>query len=346
MTGFYFLWNRIVFEWPNGTASMIPSDDLIREATIPQELNPDFAAGILREYEISDKRKIIEIIEKNSSNFWDEMCNELINSDIYDPKIYAFFSLQKHRTKQQNPMKSMSVFICYSNMVVSNLSRVPVDQTFVDYCELIGESYIIMNYVKKLISWCYDVFPQPLNYIYSVDNEYKERELVLGGFAKDLCNGGSDFDEIPPILDDVKPYLHGKVETERRLSIRFEERHEFIKSIENRDRTFAIEIDYDVPQLSEFHASKIDKNYSDVTKKKAIKPAKNRLIILPRDNVIPPLLQCQFCYEYRLGENLTRRPSIVPWHCQSQDCKKAYKRWQRDLGRKGLTLKKLRESGF
>jgi hypothetical protein len=327
----------ILYPMPDGEILRIPDDEMIAEATIPHPLTPEFACRILNQYTILDKTKILEIIDKNSDNFWEELCTELSSSDVYYPTIYPFFSLQKHRTTQQSPSRSKSVFMGYSDMVVKGLS-LKRDPLLVAYCDLAELDYDAVAYYKFICSWCDGVFPQPLNYIENIDMEYKIREQLPSEFIKDIENSGSTFDNLPGIFKDLKPYLNKREEADRRLDIRFSKRAFFRNSIEQIDRKFAITRDSGKSILSEYHDSKF--------KEKAARENKNRVIILPNDNLTPPLYQCQFCFSYRRGEEQTRKQSITPWHCPMDDCKKAYDRWKKDLTRKGISLETLRQSGF
>jgi hypothetical protein len=337
---FPLLWAHKVF-YVNGECLDIPDDYLIKEATIPQPLDREFACRILEHYEIADNKKVLKILEKNSDNIWNELCSELGKLELYDPKIYAFFSLQKNRTIQKSPLKSLNVFREYSNDVVSCFPT-EVDQVLVQHCKLNGLNHSMLNYYKGLRSWCYAVFPQPLKHKSSIEMEYKRREIQERGFIEDIENGVSTFDNLPKGL---MRYMEGIVETVRRSSIRFSYINAARLTIESIDRDFALLQDSGKSKLCEYHASKFNKNYENVTKHKAnsIRP---RSPIILSGYKLAPLLQCQFCYAYRVEEQTSRSPSSTSWHCQSQDCTKAYKRWQKDLSRKGLTLEKLRESGF
>lgn len=342
-----------VYTMSDGEELSIPDNEMIAEATIPQPLTPEFACRILLQYEIPDKTRTLKIIEKNSNEFWDELCKELVRVEAYDPKIYAYFSLQKHRINNQSPTISRKVFWDYSNMVSYRLSLLPPNPLFTDYCDLAGVDHPSAAYCKGVISWCSSVLPHPLKYIESIDMEYKERERSREEFKKDIENGYSTFDDLPAVSEDLKPYLNKKLETHRRLNIRFQKWAFCRDFFEQIDQKFAITKDSGKSRLSEYHASQFDKAYSGVTKKKATRraeatrKAEDRLIILPSDKAsISPLYQCQFCYSYRLLEKQTRKQSIPPWHCPSHNCKTAYERWKRDLTRKGIGLEALRQSGF
>ena len=320
--------------YPN-TSHEIPSQQMIDEAIIPPVLNSEFALNIISKYEIEDKKELLSIITKNNPDtFWGDITNELSDVVKYNPKLYAFFSLQKYRQTCEYFSRSYDVFRNYSNSTAYFIERIAEDPLLKEICYEIGINCQNTLYAKRVSSYCKNVLPFPLRYIRNVDLDYQTRPIVEGKFREAI----KSTKDIPFPEGKLGEYLNRIEESDRRVEIRFSEYH--------LSRQFLQNLDYSFPQqLEKYHSSRFNLNSANVTHRKnqtrKQKKQEESLIIIPkRENTA--LHQCQFCYGYILDKT----KNVASWHCGQNTCKTAYGSWKKDLLRKTCQLDKLSKLGF
>ena len=341
----------ISYPFTSGTQT-IPSDLMIKEALAMPTLNRDLACRILSRYEIKDRSELDKIIARNSSDLWDEIIEEL-SSGIdtnYCPKLYAYFSLQKHRhLSQPNDPESFNTFVDWSNEVVEIMANYPEDPVLKAFCDRqvdLPYLYDSWEYHRDVISYCAAIFPRPLHYNQTSRLDYEMMPSIMADFNQiadrkrewftpvPTRNNPDEFDENFKRRQRSLAYIEHNCESGNRQIIRFSE-------LEN-SRAWAkmfVEI-YNI-ELNDFKESNQKRILAEIkqdksNQQKRLRPTKKQKTkqstISNIQSIGEPnklLYQCQFCYRYRLDS-----PKRIPaWYCGDLegDCGKAYLAWYDDL---------------
>lgn len=171
-----FTLKTIQFLTPAGIKE-IPSEKMLEEAMSRRPLDLDYALDVLLHNRLELSLNLEETISRNSPGIWSEITEELA-TDIrgnsnhngkYNPKLYAFFSLQKHRINiQTQDSISSASFIGWSNWVVEQMVNIPENLILKEFCSKknamagIGCSYDRHRYHESVWSYCSGVLPRPL----------------------------------------------------------------------------------------------------------------------------------------------------------------------------------------
>lgn len=353
----------------------IPGLRMMEESILQPKLDRDFAKRILNKYEIKDTAELDKILELNNTNtLWEEITAELSSQangeHKYNPKLYAFFSLQKHRLNQVPDLDSDLVFKNWSDSVIRNMVHLPENQILKNFCstKIITPdrdiSYEHIRFHVDVLTYCRNVLPRPLCYPQSHTSDNELMKSMVRNVKKQFAEPDINilFEDIPVIPDDstkkkkekeairkhqrLLSYPRQIEETDRRLDIRFLER------CVSRNWLEKIQLEHHV-NLSKYTESRLSNRVKNIEQDEKNRRAKNknntskkRLIQvigdLPNEIRDEELHQCQFCYKYR-----TEKPKNLPkWHCGEAMCKKAYQDWSDDLRQNGIELEALRLTGF
>ncbi len=320
----------IAFDTSSGV-KYIPSDKMMEEALNFPELNKDFALRILRKFDITDSEKVSELnrtLKRSDSSLWDDLTKELgmaIDADPkisrYNPKLYAYFSLQQYRLAQPNDrdfnlilrQSSDPIFIGWSNRVVERMINHPEYQNL--KLHEYNSSYDDITYLNHLIEYCESVFPHPLKHQQSIKSDYQNR----------ASRGG----------------LYDKQQAELfiRMGMCFSELDEAV----NRAGEWA-----------KTHPHKLQKSRTVRRRdKKNVVTEVNRIIrrgegVKAKDIEVELLCRCWFCGMYRVENRLTDggQPRTIDRCCANPSCERLFDAWSEHIRDRGIGINQLEKLGF
>jgi hypothetical protein len=338
----------------------IPSDLMIKESLVMPVLDRDFACRILSRHEIKDRTQLDEIISRNSPNLWDEIIEELSSAidTNYCPKLYAYFSLQKHRiSPQPDDPESFSEFIRWSNGAVEIMENYPEDPFLKTFCDNqfdIPHLYDSWRYHQDIISYCAAIFPRPLHYNQTNRLDYEMKPSIIKEH-NEIAEGTRDwFTPVPTrknpdeFGEDFKrrqrsaAYIEQNRESGNRQIIRFSE----LENSRTWARAFVERYGGELNDFRELNQKRIlaeiKQDKSNQQKRlRSTKKEKTKQTTIETIQSIGEhhklLYQCQFCYRYRTDD-----PKRIPaWYCggKKSKCGKAYQDWIDDLKSERRTKK-------
>ena len=260
---------------------VIPSQKMIEQATRMPVFSREFAYSILKIYEAygyQTSSELTRILVANKPKLWEELTEELgraveadLDSSKYNPKLYAYFSLQKYRNPNYTDRdfnlllinQSDPIFRIWSDRVVSNLSRQPDYQNHIRALRSGDYSNNRNMYHKFLYDYCLLILPSPLRYRYS--------------HTADRDN----------IYQQDTPYKKTRLESVLRASMRFSALNTAIdimsKSVDKQQKQEGIK-----HQISAVYDTESSRRRDGL------------------DSTTDLLCQCQFCYRYK-GFDVSRQ---------------------------------------
>jgi hypothetical protein len=320
----------IAFNTSSGV-KYIPSDKMMEEALNLPELNKDFALRILRKFDYPIIEKVSElnrVMKQSDSSLWDDLTKELgmaIEPDPavskYNPKLYAYFSLQQYRLVQPNDFdfnlilrqSSDPIFIGWSNRIIERMINHPEYQN--SKLHEYNSSYDDISYSNHLIEYCESVFPHPLKHQQSINSDYQNRASRGGLYDKQ------------------------QAELFLRMGMCFSELDEAV----NRAGEWAKKHKYNLKNCRTVRRRDKKNTVTEV----------NRIVrkgegIKSKDIEVELLCRCWFCGKYRIENRLTDKgkPNTIARYCSNPSCKHLHDAWRKNISNHGIKIADIEKLGF
>jgi hypothetical protein len=311
-------WERIIFD---SIDLMVPSDLMLSELILSPTDNPMWLMNILREYQPPEIEDLESLIKKNP-NASEQQIAQVINTRMWDEKLYAIVSLRLYGLPQESPdLESQVILQGFSNQLVSMieqelLSPSSIDETIADFCAEKKISWDAIRYHQAVVDYCLQILPHPLNYVPNVD-----LDSAWSVFISDKFDQMESSEEISkhtnPRLAD---YHERKVEAERQVASLFSD-YRVSRAVLDE---LTLQLKEERPEI---FRERFEINSSTVTSNRSYRRSKK-----PTEKDLL-LCRCEFCYEFR---TMVRKRGVNPaWHCDEKRCQQKYDAWKKHLVGKG-----------
>jgi hypothetical protein len=348
----------------------LPSLEMFDNFVIAPKLDLFLIIRFCKHYKMTARTRdgILKIVNNlNSDTLWKEI-TKVIRGDLNNKDgsrnqdcelLYIFFSLQKYRLPQISiKPNSTEYLIAWSNRTISRieteledriLNPSEADKILKIFLDSKGFEWGECLYNELAIKYLMEMQPSPVGMMSNINHDYSlnsigvdrsrtemqiiihrgdirkikeqkdepsnrmrimEFDIEIGKLNEKIAKLESN---ITPLDSDLTAYSSRNMECIRRLGVIFPEFY-YLKEYHDR---LSLLLHTECP---DYFVALADKQREGINRRN-----------LKRSNTETQsrLRQCQFCYEYR-SEEISGNGSYS-WHCDRDNCKKAYNAWRKHL---------------